>query len=111
MGMIAVTVEICRYTDDSQPGWVECVLTDAAGRNWLFVEKVPVVSSEPLKANSKYPCQGVIACQIVERQQDDDGRERVVIDTDKPWGVESSSGETRFTVRAEQLVELFLPTG
>ena len=62
--MLGVIVEVRRYVDDSQPGWVECWLTDT------------------------------------------DGRERVFIDTREPWGVEATTGATRFAVRPEQLVEV-----
>ena len=104
--MTAIIVEVRRYVDDAQPGWVECWLTDAEGRAWAFVEKVPVISTEPLDAHSRYPRQGVIACRVVERMADAGGRERVVIDTEVPWGVAATSGETRFVVSHDQLVEL-----
>jgi hypothetical protein len=103
--MVGVSVEIRRYADDSFPGFVECWFTDAEGRNWSFIEKVPVVSTEDLDAQSQYPRNGVIACQIVERQVDSNGSQLVVIDTEQPWGVHSSSGETRFVVRPEQLLK------
>jgi len=52
--MIGVRVELRWYVDDSQPGWVECRLTDAACREWTFVEKVPVVTAEPLDASKTW---------------------------------------------------------
>jgi len=103
--MTGVRVTIRRYVDDSQPGWVECCLTDADGREWSFVEKVPIVTAERLDARSLYPRRGVIACQVVGRRTEADGREVVVIDTQQPWGVAATSGETRFAVRPEQLQE------
>jgi hypothetical protein len=102
--MFGIAIEIRRYVDDSQPGWVECGLTDAGGREWLFIEKIPVVTAEDLGISSRYPQPGVIACQVIERRQDD-GREVVVIDTELPWHVEATTGDTRFEVRPEQLVE------
>jgi hypothetical protein len=92
--------------DDSQPGWVECWLTDADGREWAFVEKVPVVTTEPLDAQTHYPRRGFIACQVVERQAGGDGKGKVVIDTQEPWGVEATSGDTQFTIQPEQLVDV-----
>jgi hypothetical protein len=103
--MPEVLVEICRYVDDHPPGWVECKLTDGWGREWTFVEKVPVVTAAYLDANSAYPQPGHIACRVVERRQDADGREVVTIDTEQPWGVESTTGEVRFEVRPNQLTE------
>ena len=57
--------EIRRYVDDDQPGWVECAFTDAHGREWLFIEKVPVVTVEFLNTASGYPRAGVIACEVI----------------------------------------------
>ena len=66
--MNAVGIELRRYVDDSQPGFVECWLTDANGREWSFVEKVPVVSTEDLDVGSNYPRPGIIACEVIERR-------------------------------------------
>lgn len=101
--MLAVLIEICRHFDDSQPGWVECKLADARGREWMFVEKVPVVTVEDLDATSSYPRSGAIACRVVDRRVAAD-YEIVTIDTTEPWGVEAVNGETRFEVRSDQFV-------
>jgi hypothetical protein len=101
--MNAVGIEIRRYVDDSQPGFVECWLTDANGREWSFIEKVPVVTTEDIDAESQYPQQGIIACEVIERRIGADGREVLVIDTVLPWGVESTTGETRFVVLLNQV--------
>ncbi len=104
--MIAVRVTITRFVDDSQPGWVECKLVDAWGREWSFIEKEPVVSLVALDASSNYPQPGVIGCLIVERKQDADGREVVTINTEKPWAIESTTGEHQFDVMPGQLIEI-----
>lgn len=104
--MLAVRVEITRYTNDSNPGWVECRLTDAANKHWTFEEKVPIVTDEYLDAKSDYPRAGVIACKLVKRSRDENGREIVSIDTEEPWHVETSDGVTRFDILAEQLTEI-----
>jgi hypothetical protein len=52
---LGVSVEISRYVDDSQPGWVECRLVDVLGDEHLFVEKVPVVTRVDLDAASNFP--------------------------------------------------------
>lgn len=52
--MNAIEIEIRRFVDDSYPGFVECWLTDANGREWSFIEKVPVVTTEDLDAESDY---------------------------------------------------------
>ena len=104
--MVGVSVEIVRYVDDSQPGWVEARLRDASGREWAFVEKVPVLTETPLNAGSAYPQPGVIACEVVESWVDERGREVHVIDTSTPWGVEAQGGVTRFAVLAGQVIQL-----
>ena len=97
--MVGVRVGILRYVDDHQPGWVECRLTDAHGRVWAFVEKVPIVTTESLDATSDYPRPGVIACEVVAGE----GSAIIQIDTARPWGVAATTGETRFEVRPAQL--------
>ena len=76
--MASVRVEIARYTDGHQPGFVECRLTDADGRVWSFEEKVPVVCDEDLDAGSRYPRPGSVGCAILGR---DGGVVRVGVDT------------------------------
>src|SRR5262249_35172166 len=101
--MISVNVEIRRYIDDSNPGWVECWLTDAHGQKWSFIEKLPIVTDAQLNERSQYPQPGIIACEIVERFRGADDVEFIVINTARPWGVESTNGETQFTIRQSQL--------
>ena len=31
-----VKIKIIEFVDNSQPGWVRCVLTDAFGKEWFF---------------------------------------------------------------------------
>lgn len=104
--MDGVRVEIVRYLDDAQPGWIECALTDAAGRRWAFFEKVPVVTAEPLDAASAYPAAGVIACEVVWREIDAAGCGVAKVDTSRPFGVASTDGESRFVVPLESLVRV-----
>ena len=102
--MLSVAVDITKHVDSSPPGWVECVLRDANGVAWTFVEKVPVVTTENLSESSAYPRGGKIACELVP---DPDGAVSplIQIDTSRPWGVEATDGTTTFTVRREQLVD------
>jgi hypothetical protein len=99
--MVGLRVEIRRWVDDAQPGWVEFVFIDACGCEWFFVEKVSIVTDENVDANSDYPRPGVLGCEV----RDHHG-EVFVIDTTMPWGIEATTGETRFEVRQEQLVGL-----
>ncbi len=103
--MLCVKVEITKYVDASFPGFVECRLTDAWGGEWLFVEKLPVVSLADLDETSCYPQAGMIACQVIDRRHDSTGREIVTINTYAPWHIESTSGETQFDVLLDQLTD------
>jgi hypothetical protein len=104
--MLGVEVTILRYvSDDPQPGVVECELEDAHGRRWSFVEKTAIVSAARLDANTSYPQQGIIACEIVRRSRDDAEREIVRINSERPWLVESVDGLTEFDVLPNALVE------
>ena len=97
--MVGVKVKIIRYiSDDPQPGIVECEFLDAHGRRWSVIEKTAIVSTEDLDANTSYPTQGVIACEIVRRATDEKRREIVTINTERPWSVESVEGMTQFEV-------------
>lgn len=103
--MSAVRIQITRYTNDHNPGFVECRLTDAWGKEWLFEVKVPVVAYEELDDRSDYPQPGVFHCEIVNTRTDENGREIVTIDIEKPWGIESVDGSTQFEILGHQLTE------
>jgi len=103
--VIGIAIEVERFVLDAQPGFVAFTLVDANGKSWSCVDKVPVIGTEALDAQSTYPRRGWIACTIVERRVGPDGRERAVIDTSQPWGIAARTGETRFEVLAAQLEE------
>lgn len=63
--MSAVSVQITRFVNDHFPGFVECVLSDALGKNHAFVEKAPIVSTDNLSAASTHPCSGELQCEIL----------------------------------------------
>jgi hypothetical protein len=102
-GHAELVVSILRFVDDHQPGFVECALTDASSEVHLFVEKGPVVSTMNLVATSRYPVDGVIACEIEATWIDEEGRSLSRVNTERPWGVESTSGQTVFIVLSSQI--------
>ncbi|MCG3181931.1 MAG: hypothetical protein BIFFINMI_04377 [Phycisphaerae bacterium] len=104
--MKALRVQITRVVDASQPGFVECRLQDAFGRSWVFVEKIPVVTNANLNAASAYPQDGVIACDVLASRRLADGREVLTVDTRGPWGVEATTGDTRFEILPDQVFEV-----
>src|SRR5947207_9427283 len=101
--MHTVSVQIVRSIDSAQPGWVECVLRDAADREWTLADKVPIFTGAPLDAHSAYPQPGVVACEIVRQWTDGSGRGRCIIDTERPWGVSTKNGDTQFEVFIDQI--------
>lgn len=101
--MTVIEVEITRFMDDHQPGFVECWFADVEGNKHTFVEKVPVVSSEILMSTSAYPCRGVIACEVQERWTTKQGVELARVSTNTPWGIESLERLGSFVVAASQL--------
>jgi hypothetical protein len=98
-----LSIQIDRFVDDHQPGFVECSLIDAHGTRHLFLEKVPVVTAEHLWSDSTYPSPGVIACRIERELKDQTGQTLLQVNTELPWHVESTTGETRFVVQIGQV--------
>lgn len=99
----AIKVEITRFVDSSQPGFVELAFTDAVGRSHRFVEKIPVVTADNLDEASTYPQPATIDCVIVAEGIDDAGSRIITVDTSRRWDIASTSGESTFVVRSEQL--------
>jgi len=93
-------VQIIRFVDDSQPGWVECALTDAEGVSHHFLEKVPVVSTAHLDARTQYPQQGTARCVVLH---EDTTAGTATIDTNAIDGIESNNGQHVFTVPLSHL--------
>jgi hypothetical protein len=101
--MPILSVQITRYVDDHFPGFVECAIVDAFGKIHTFVEKAPAVSAENLSATSTYPCNGEIERKVRRRWQDAAGLAFSIVHTASPWGIQSTSGETEFTVSSSQV--------
>lgn len=101
MDVLPVTIE--RRVDDDFPGYVECILVDSDDRPHRFVQKVPVVSAANLPLDSAFPQPGYIACVVEDEWTDERGRQLVRVSTTNPWGIESTTGETIFTVLRDQI--------
>ena len=93
-----LAVQIVRFVDESQPGWVEVEFTDAEGRRHTFVDKAPIFTSEFLWVDSSYPKPGEMQCEVLARWRDANGRELARIRT-----LESAEGLSEFVVLSEQL--------
>ena len=101
--MPSVSVQISRYIDDHFPGLVECMLVDALSEQHLFLEKAPIVTSQDLGPGCPFPQPGLIACEVEASWLDEAGRGLVRINTEAPWGIQSTTGATRFVVLQTQL--------
>jgi len=105
--LMQLRVQIVRYVEDYFPGIVECELLDAACRVHTFIEKGPVVSVVCDKWPSpedKYPMNGSIRCEILERWHDPDGRDLVRVTTEQPDYVETKDGVMGFVVLSSQVI-------
>lgn len=103
--MTRIRATITRFVENYQPGIVECRFTDAHGTEHIFVLKMPYVTSEHLAADSLYPIPGSIACRIIDTRETIQGQRVVIVDTDEPDAIESSTGISRFEVFADQLTK------
>lgn len=103
--MTAVGVQIIRWVDDHQPGFIECRFTDRSGRERMVIEKLPIVSDAQLNQASSYPQLGSIPCTVASRARDQSGREVAEVDTTAPIFIEAVDGETRFQVFVSDLIE------
>ncbi|WP_141753320.1 hypothetical protein [Duganella sp. HH101] len=101
---VTLQVQVERFVDDHQPGFVACALIDAEGRRHEFIEKGPVVSKGNLWSDSLYPQAGFFGCCIEDEWTDKAGRRLVRVSTERPWAIESIVGETVFTVHEQQIV-------
>ena len=102
--MVYIKVAIVRYiSNDPQPGVVECELVDAHGNLWRFVEKTTIVSESDLSEQTHYPKSGVIAGEVIGRGEMASGREYWIVDTQKPWDIQSVEGVQEFEVFPESL--------
>ena len=85
MDLASLPVSIVRYTDDHQPGWVECQFTDIHGRTYTSGEiKQVYVTSIYVDENTRYPVPGAVDCSVISS---DGGVSRIT--TSEAWeGVE-----------------------
>ena len=101
---LAVPVQVVEVLDEKWPGWVAAELIDAYGKTHTFHDKVPIFLFDYLDSDPSLPIQGWICCEIVERFTDG-GVELVRIDTESPYGVESTENSYSFVVPADSVVD------
>lgn len=104
--MLAIKIEITKFIDHHQPGFVEARLFDVWSREYIFQEKLPIFTSDDLDNESDYPKPGVIACIKVKEFYDNTNCKIIVIDTNEIWGVQSLDERREFEVLENQLIEI-----
>jgi len=103
--MFAIKAQITKCIDDEgYPTFVECQFIDARGSTQIFHDKDAIFITEMLDRNSNYPIDGIIGCEIIERQNID-GRKIIKVNTELPWHIESTKGKTVFEVLEQQIIE------
>jgi len=100
--MHEVPVQIVEFLSSDQPGFVAASLTDAFDVDHVFHDKVPVFTDAVIDADTPLPATGWLGCTVLERFVVD-GRDFVRIDTEKPWDIESTTGDYHFVVLADSL--------
>jgi len=83
--------DIVEVDDSSFPELVLCTFVDAHGRLWKIWEKLPVLCgvAPPREGLGKGMIAGVVVADYCDL---------VRFDTEKPWGIASVEGVSRFTV-------------
>lgn len=101
--MTQLEVQIVRFVDSSQPGWVACEFEDAYGHRHILVDKVPIFSDEMLDDASRFPGGGVVRCEVMSISEDAQKRDVLRVSTQRPDGVESTEGLSEFVVFSSQV--------
>ena len=96
---IKINISVTGYKEsDSFPGFVNFEFLDFSGNNCQFEEKAPVITTLSISKTDNYPIQLTLPCIIIEKFKSENA---VIIDTSKPYGVESTDGKTQFKVSNE----------
>lgn len=95
--MFEIKAKATKIIDNtSYPENVLIEVIDFEGQKHNFIEKWPVVSAQEL--DGFFPKDCTIACTLVEEKE-----MSCIVDTSKPWGMESEEGLTIFEISKEML--------
>jgi hypothetical protein len=95
--MVKVRATAVRWESDCFPGWVEVVVVDARRHEHRIVEKVPVLTSRSITADSTFP----IELWIDAEAQCGEGDEVAV---QFAHGVETADGVRGLTVSSADII-------
>jgi hypothetical protein len=86
--------------DEPIPGLVEVAFVDADGVRHVLVDKSSIFGSA-LTPGTPYPVDVLVGCEVLDPPGDDG---RVLITTERPWGIETAGERSEFVVAVGQLV-------
>lgn len=87
-----------RWQSDDFPGWVEVSVRDARGRDHRIIEKVPVLTSLPVTADSRFP----MPFWIDAEAESIDGDEIVVVLPEGTVTIEGNGSLVVVSAKADQ---------
>ncbi|MDR2088046.1 MAG: hypothetical protein LBP73_01690 [Clostridiales Family XIII bacterium] len=94
-----IKVEIIKYINEKPfPGIVKCRFRDAYGKEWEFIDKTAVFSTENISKKTKLPISGFICGKIVNEENG-----IVCFCTKDPYFIRSIEGETIFYLKKDQI--------
>ncbi|WP_345636766.1 hypothetical protein [Rugosimonospora acidiphila] len=95
--------EAVAWAEDDFPGWIRVRLVDAAGRDWFFVDKVPIFTAGVITRETSFPVSVGIRCRILTAGPGRFDAGDLVVRTDVD-GVNAEDGTNEFHVRRNQVV-------
>ena len=87
-------VQIVRFVDEHQPGFVECQFRDADGQMHSIIDKLPCFTSADLRSDSEYPQPGEVKCRALGLPV----HGVVTVTLAEPNAVEATDGRSEFVV-------------
>ena len=103
--MSEVRVQIVEFIPGDYDDFLIVELTDAFGAVHRFQDKSPIFGYDgDIDQHTRLPVPGVFDCVVVERFQQD-GRELVRINTEKPFDIQSLDDGYDFIVTPDMVVE------
>jgi hypothetical protein len=95
-----IKVEIIKYINEEPfPGIVKCKFKDAFGKEWEFIDKISIFSTENITIKTKLPINGFICGKIINEEND-----IVCFCTIEPYFIKSIEGETIFYLKKDQII-------
>jgi hypothetical protein len=107
-----LVVQIVRWIDDHNPGFVACEFGDAWKRIHTLIDKVPLFTVEDLCASSLLPRPGGIRCTVLERWRElraEEPGEFVRVYIGYPDNMETTEGLQEFVVQSSNVT--WIPRG